>query len=105
MMGYKLSSVNLLFKKISGNVNQLQSKTLRMTIVNSIALRKAKIAYNFGLSECNRVKECSNLSIILRDKEGGEDVSISPHHLPKLYRLFCNISAGSADLTHYVKLL
>ena len=23
---------------------------------NPIALRKAKIAYNFGLSECNRVK-------------------------------------------------
>ena len=27
--------------------------------VNSIALRKAEIAYNFGLSECNRVKKCS----------------------------------------------
>ena len=24
--------------------------------INPIALRKAKIAYNFGLSECNRVK-------------------------------------------------
>ena len=24
--------------------------------LNPIALRKAKIAYNFGLSECNRVK-------------------------------------------------
>ena len=24
--------------------------------INTIALRKAKIAYNFGLSECNRVK-------------------------------------------------
>ena len=24
---------------------------------NTIALRKAKIVYNFGLSECNRVKE------------------------------------------------
>ena len=24
--------------------------------VNPVALRKAKIAYNFGLSECNRVK-------------------------------------------------
>ena len=23
---------------------------------NPVALRKAKIAYNFGLSECNRVK-------------------------------------------------
>ena len=25
--------------------------------LNPIALRKAKIVYNFGLSECNRVKE------------------------------------------------
>ena len=25
-------------------------------LINPIALRKAKIAYNFGLSECNRVK-------------------------------------------------
>ena len=25
--------------------------------VNSIAIRKAKIVYNFGLSECNRVNE------------------------------------------------
>ena len=25
-------------------------------LLNPIALRKAKIAYNFGLSECNRVK-------------------------------------------------
>ena len=25
-------------------------------LVNPIALRKAKIVYNFGLSECNRVK-------------------------------------------------
>ena len=26
-------------------------------IFNPIALRKAKTVYNFGLSECNRVKE------------------------------------------------
>ena len=26
------------------------------TLYKTIALRKAKIAYNFGLSECNRVK-------------------------------------------------
>ena len=29
--------------------------------LNPIALRKAKIAYNFGLSECNRVKFPSTL--------------------------------------------
>ena len=28
---------------------------------NSIALRKTKIVYNFGLSECNRVKEINML--------------------------------------------
>ena len=28
------------------------------TLFNPIALRKAKIVYNFGLSECNRVKAC-----------------------------------------------
>ena len=27
-----------------------------MTLFNPIAVRKAKIVYNFGLSECNRVK-------------------------------------------------
>ena len=26
-------------------------------VIDPIALRKAKIAYNFGLSECNRVKK------------------------------------------------
>ena len=29
--------------------------------LNSIALRQAKIAYNFGLSECNRVKHLHSL--------------------------------------------
>ena len=29
---------------------------LMVRYFNPIALRKAKIAYNFGLSECNRVK-------------------------------------------------
>ena len=31
--------------------------------ISSIALRKAKIVYNFGLSECSRVKK-GNLNII-----------------------------------------
>ena len=29
---------------------------------NPVALRKAKIAHNFGLSECNRVKSFSKMS-------------------------------------------
>ena len=32
---------------------------------NPIALRKTKIAYNFGLSECNRVKESNSAISIL----------------------------------------
>ena len=32
--------------------------------INPIALRKAKIVYNFGLSECNRVKRLSMKEII-----------------------------------------
>ena len=34
---------------------------------NPIALRKAKIVYNFGLSECNRVKQvtASNHDLLL----------------------------------------
>ena len=30
--------------------------------LNPTALRKAKIVYNFGLSECNRVKENNSVS-------------------------------------------
>ena len=36
--------------------------------INPIALRKAKIVYNFGLSECNRVKNQS-LTIPVRVEE------------------------------------
>ena len=32
-----------------------------IALINPVALRKAKIVYNFGLSECNRVKQM-NLS-------------------------------------------
>ena len=30
--------------------------SLKPALTNPVALRKAKIVYNFGLSECNRVK-------------------------------------------------
>ena len=103
MMGYKLSCVNLLFKKISGNVNQLQSKTLRMTIVNPIALRRAKLHTVLAFLCAIGLKNVPIFPSFCGDREEGEDVSISPSHLPKLYRLFCNISAGSADLTRMIK--
>ena len=31
--------------------------SLRGALFNTVALRETKIVYNFGLSECNRVKE------------------------------------------------
>ena len=34
----------------------LEQQTSEYKTLNPIALRKAKIVYNFGLSECNRVK-------------------------------------------------
>ena len=34
------------------------------SLINSIALRKAKIVYNFGLSECNRVKHLSKVVVM-----------------------------------------
>ena len=34
-------------------------------MINPIALRKDKIAYNFGLSECNRVKGIHRLVLVI----------------------------------------
>ena len=39
-------------------LNLLSNSFCRITHINPIALRKAKIVYNFGLSECNMVKLC-----------------------------------------------
>ena len=40
--------------------------------LNPIALRKAKIAYNFGLSECNRVNRGIINTILILVKVGRE---------------------------------
>ena len=45
---------------------------MRMKHFNPIALRKAKIAYNFGLSECKRVK-----SINIQKKNIGANIGLS----------------------------
>ena len=37
------------------------SSELNLNCFNPIAFRKAKIVYNFGLSECNRVKVFASL--------------------------------------------
>ena len=40
-----------------------------MPLVNPIALRKAKIVYNFGLSECNRVDQISSFEAYCTKKK------------------------------------
>ena len=37
----------------------------KWNVLNPITLRKAKIVYNFGLSECNRVKIFEDKMIIM----------------------------------------
>ena len=41
---------------------------------NHIALRKTKIAYNFGLSECNRVKKFVNVLSVPNSPRGWRDI-------------------------------
>ena len=41
--------------------------------INPIALRKAKIVYNFGLSECNRVKDAFSFVDIIRANSGFQE--------------------------------
>ena len=36
---------------------EVQRKTVCVLVCDPIALRKTKIAYNFGLSECNSIRE------------------------------------------------
>ena len=36
-----------------------------MAVVNHVAFRKAKIIYNFGLSECKRVNPKSGIALLL----------------------------------------
>ena len=54
----------------SNNGTQLLMEISMYFPFNPIALRKAKIAYNFGLSECNRanyfgLSECSRVNKII----------------------------------------
>ena len=50
------ASATILIGKDGSNKLKTQIKRLQEKQVNPPALRKAKIAYNFGLSECSRVK-------------------------------------------------
>ena len=43
--------------------NHVCSVFERMKLFNPTALRKAKFAYNFSLSECNKVKKNLNASV------------------------------------------
>ena len=56
---YKLSSIE---KGGKTENNRIASPAIVLVDSNPIALRKAKIVYNFGLSECNRVN-CSIFSL------------------------------------------
>ena len=50
----KASQVNPMnSSKIFGHFSQVTTVSVQLFIFNPIALRKAKIANNFGLSECN----------------------------------------------------
>ena len=54
-------------------LHRLFSEYIVCNWLNPIALRKAKIAYNFGLSKCNRVKVifhqwCLSFQAMLEDK-------------------------------------
>ena len=46
---------NTPFFKVANFTSVIEKK-----VINPIALRKAKIAYNFGLSECSRVEKTLN---------------------------------------------
>ena len=55
-----LQELNVTKKDGKNKTGKVASSESLTSHLNPIALRKAKIAYNFGLSECNRVKckEC-----------------------------------------------
>ena len=53
---------------------------------NPIALRKTKIAYNFGLSECNRVKKLIKKAISGDPDEMMRVPSESPLNAKVIYR-------------------
>ena len=54
------NTIERLTHQIDGEPTPLDLQyTVSTTLINPIALRKAKILCNFGLSECNRVKEQS----------------------------------------------
>ena len=44
------------YESYKNSVLQIEFCIISIFLLNPIALRKAKIVYNFGLSECNRVK-------------------------------------------------
>ena len=57
LVNVQLSQNNIRSSKVLTYSHGPSCSTLKMLLINPIAIRKAKIAYNFGLSECNRVNE------------------------------------------------
>ena len=54
-----LSLTNSLVKDLLSSVEKYKIKCANIFALNPIALRKAKIVCNFGLSKCNRVNKNS----------------------------------------------
>ena len=80
---------------IATSVKDCTVKIRILTKLKPIALRKAKLAYNFGLSECNRVKvngytfKGSNSSILI--------FAFLPSRGPFLNERICNFFALRVD--------
>ena len=51
-------------KALSGKLSCPYDRSCLKILVNPIALRKTKIVYNFGLNECNKVKNKINLTTL-----------------------------------------
>ena len=58
------AALSLCYQVILSELNLTQNFSLCDSCINPIALRKAKIAYNFGLFECKRVKVFIVLSMV-----------------------------------------
>ena len=61
-------------------------------MVNPITLKKAKIAYNFGLFECNRVKESASSGILTQTAcLAGQHFPNEPTQVLEIFEHVCMI--------------
>ena len=80
-----------------------------LQIINPVTLRKAKIVYNFGLSECNRVKrrvinvEFPFFQTLTNVEREHTTAHPSLNALTHLAHLFAYVKKGTDSLTINVK--